>query len=283
MKGNSIKVYTAESAMKYPGRLMRSMIRDLWDSRSLAYGLMKRDISALYRQSFFGFLWAFIPALLTALTFSLASKNRILNVGATDIPYAAYVMLSVTLWQTFSEAVLGPVNGLAASRSFITKINFPREALFMAKFGEAIFNFLIKCVLITGIFIFYRIVPSPFIFVALAVVLAMIVLGQSIGLLLAPLGMIYQDFTKGLPLVLGLGMFITPVVYPMPAGGTLVGEIVRMNPLTYLISVIRDLSIYGGTSYGTEVIVVIASSIILFIIAWVVFRLSIPYVIERCP
>ncbi len=273
--------YGAESAVKHPWQLVQLMIKDLMRSRSLAFILMKRDISAAYRQSFFGFLWAFIPALFTALTFTLASRNKILNIPSTEIPYAAYVILSVTLWQTFSEAVMGPVNGLSSSRSFISKINFPREALFLAKFGETIFNFAVKCLLICGVFIYYGIVPSISIIQAIGVVLCMIFLGQAIGLLLAPIGMIYQDITKGLPLTLAVLMFLTPVVYPMPVKESFFASVVKMNPLTYLITSIRDLSTKGHTPYASEVIAIVASSVVLFIIAWVVFRLSMPYVVER--
>ncbi len=279
---NIEKVFSAESQVKNIGVLIKSMLFDLSKSWNLAFNLMKRDLSAQYRQSLFGFAWAFIPSIVTAATFTLASQNKILNVGATNIPYTAYVLFSVTLWQTFSESVLGPVQGVAAAKGFITKINFPKEALFMAKFGESLFNFLIKTVLIAGIFLFYKIVPAWGVLLAPLIVFTMILLGQSIGLLLAPINMIYQDISKGLPLVLGLGMFITPVVYPMPQGDSMLATIVKVNPLTYLISGIRDVAIFGHTDFTLQILWIGAITIVLFLFSWIFFRLSMPYVIERC-
>jgi lipopolysaccharide transport system permease protein len=258
------------------------MLQSFSSSRSLALSLLRRDLSASYRLSFLGFAWAFIPSLLTAITFSIASKNKVLNVAPTDMPYVAFVMFGVVLWQTFSESVLGPVIGLNASKSFITKIRFPYEALFLAKIGEVIFNFIIKVVLVAGIFIYFGIVPSIGIFAALLVCFVMMLLGLSIGLMISPFSIIYQDFAKGLPLVLGLAMFATPVVYPMPVGDSLAAKVIRANPLSYLINAIRDLTIHGTTGYIQQIAYIGIVAIILFVLAWIIFRLSMPYVIERC-
>lgn len=277
------QVYTSESDIRHPGHLIVLMATDLLRSRSLAWRLMKRDISAQYRQSFLGIAWAFIPAIFTALTFSLASRNKILNVPPTEIPYGAYVIFSVILWQIFSESVMAPVTGLSNARSFVSKINFPKEALFLAKLGEVLFNVAIKSILITAVFIYYQILPSPMIFAAIGLLVLLTLLGLSIGLLMAPFGMIYHDFVKGLPLVLTLGMFLTPVVYPMPQGDSVFSKIVRLNPITYLVSGIRDITIKGFTSYGGELLITFAATMVLLIISWTVYRLSMPYVIERCP
>lgn len=277
------KVYTAESEVRHPGQLVSLMFADLVKSRSLAWRLMKRDISAQYRQSFLGIAWAFIPSIFTALTFSLASRNKILNVPPTDIPYAAYIIFSVILWQIFSESVMAPVTGLSNARSFVAKINFPREALFLAKLGEVIFNVMIKSTLIAAVFIYYQIIPSPMVIVAIGVLFVLTLFGMAIGLLVAPLSMIYQDFVKGLPLVLALGMFLTPIVYPMPKTDSVLTTIVKANPITYLVNGIRDFTVNGTTEYGTEIMFVSLSTVVLLIISWTVYRLSMPYVIERCP
>jgi lipopolysaccharide transport system permease protein len=64
--------YTPESKIRHPLRMVRQMGRDLLASRELAWRLMVRDISAQYRQSLFGVLWAFVPPLITAATLTFA-------------------------------------------------------------------------------------------------------------------------------------------------------------------------------------------------------------------
>ena len=150
-------VYTSESQMRRPKQLWRLMWRDLLNSRGLAWRLLIRDISAQYRQSFLGIFWAIIPPVITAAGFTLAKSSGVINLGNTELPYPAYVMFSMTLWQTFTESLQGPVQAVTQAKSMMAKINFPREALILAKLGEVFFNFGIKLVLIVGLFIWFKI------------------------------------------------------------------------------------------------------------------------------
>ncbi|MBR8826537.1 MAG: hypothetical protein DSM107014_01300 [Gomphosphaeria aponina SAG 52.96 = DSM 107014] len=50
------------------------------------------------------------------------------------------------------------------------------------------------------------------------------------GLLLAPLGVLYQDVSRGLTMLTGV-LFLTPVVFPVPEQG-LFAILVKLNPVT---------------------------------------------------
>jgi lipopolysaccharide transport system permease protein len=54
---------------------------DLLGSRGLAWRLLVRDISAQYRQSLFGVLWAFLPPIITAAGLLLAKSAGAVNIG----------------------------------------------------------------------------------------------------------------------------------------------------------------------------------------------------------
>lgn len=124
-------VYTPSSRLRRPLHLFQQMARDLLASRELAWRLMVRDLSAQYRQSFLGIAWAFIPPIVTALGFTVASNAKVVNIGATDLPYPAYVMFSMALWQTYVEALNGPVQAVTAAKPMLARINFPREAIIL--------------------------------------------------------------------------------------------------------------------------------------------------------
>ena len=134
-------IYTPESNLRHPIQLFKQMWRDLLASRELAWRLMVRDISAQYRQSFLGIAWAFLPPIILAAGFTLANDANVINISATDLPYPAYVMFSTALWQTFVEALNAPVLAVTAAKPMLARVNFPREALILAKLGEVLFLF----------------------------------------------------------------------------------------------------------------------------------------------
>ncbi|MBW4647116.1 MAG: ABC transporter permease [Kastovskya adunca ATA6-11-RM4] len=253
---------------------------DLLASRELAWRLMVRDISAQYRQSFLGIAWAFIPPIVLAAGFTLASNANIINVGATDIPYPAYVVFSTALWQTFVEALNGPVQAVTAAKSMLARINFPREALILAKLGEVAFNFAIKLILIIGLFIWFQVPVTWTVILAPVALIHLVLLGTLFGILLAPLGVLYQDVSKGLTMVTGFWLFLTPVVYPVPTGGAF-KFLVQHNPVTPLLVTTRELATTGVLTEAPGFWVVSALTFVGLLLTWIAFRLAMPFVIER--
>lgn len=273
-------IYTPESMLRHPLRLFKQMGRDLLASRELAWRLMVRDIRAQYRQSFLGIAWAFLPPIVMAAGFTLANDANVINVGATDLPYPAYVMFSTALWQTFVEALNGPVQAVTLAKPMLARVNFPREAIILAKLGEVFFNFGIKLILIVALFFWFRIPVSWTVILAPVALIHLIMLGTFIGILLAPLGVLYQDVSKGLTMVTGFWLFLTPVIYPLPSQGTF-GFLVKLNPVTPLLVTTRELVTTGVISDAYRFWVVSAITLVGLLLTWVGFRIAMPFVVER--
>jgi lipopolysaccharide transport system permease protein len=272
--------YTPESRLRHPRKLAKQMWRDLLASRELAWRLLVRDISAQYRQSFLGIAWAFLPPIIMASGFTLAHDAKVINIQATDLPYPAYVMFSTALWQTFVEALNGPIQAVMGAKPMLARVNFPREALILAKLGEVFFNFAIKVILIIALFLWFQIPVSWTVILAPIALIHLVFLGTFLGILLAPLGILYQDITRGLTLITGFWLFLTPVVYPVPKQG-IFGFLVQLNPVTPLLVTTRELATTGVISDPVRFWVVSAITLLGLIITWVTFRLAMPFVVER--
>ncbi len=273
-------VHRPESRMRHPRQLLQEMGQDLMASRELAQQLMMRNISAKYRQSFLGLGWAIIPPIMMAVGFTLAKNGGIINIGETNLPYPAYVMFSMTLWQTFVEALTGPIQAVGSAKAMLARVNFPREALILAKLGEVGFNFGIKLILIVGLFLWFHIPVTWSIILAPVALLHLIALGTFIGLLLAPLSVLYQDISMMVTLATSLWLFITPVVYPIPTTG-LFSLITKINPVTPLLVTIRELATTGIISDPQGFWIASAISFVGVLIAWIIYRLGMPFVVER--
>lgn len=274
------KIYTPESKIKHPSMLFKLMWQDLLASRGLAWQLMIRDIKAQYRQSFLGIFWAFLPPIFMALGFTLANESNVINIGKTDLPYPAYVMFSTSLWQTFVESLNAPIISVTQAKPMLARVNFPREAIILSKLGEVGFNFIIKLILIIGLFIYFQVAIAPSIILAPVALLHLVMLGTFIGVLIAPLGILYQDISKGITMITSFWLFITPVVYPVPTEGTF-ASLVKYNPVTPLLVTIRELSTTGSLTHTFGFWLVSIITFVGLLITWIFFRLAMPYAIER--
>ncbi|MEL6580567.1 MAG: ABC transporter permease [Cyanobacteria bacterium J06621_12] len=274
------KIYTPDSKVKHPSLLFKQMWWDLLASRELAWQLMIRDIKAQYRQSFLGILWAFLPPIFMAVGFTLAGESNVIAIGKTELPYPAYVMFGTALWQTFVEALNGPIQALTQAKPMLARVNFPREAIILSKLGEVGFNFSIKLLLIIGLFIWFKVSITWKILLAPVALIHLILFGTFIGILLAPLGLLYQDVGKGISMITGFWLFITPVVYPVPTEGTF-ASLVKLNPVTPLLITVRELATTGVLTQEMPFWIVSAITLIGLLTTWTFFRLAMPYVIER--
>ena len=135
-----VTVYTPDSSLASPAKMLRDMWRDLLASRELAWRLAVRDISAQYRQTFLGILWAFILPLANTLVWVFLSGSGIVAVSDTALPYPVYVFSGSMLWAILMDAVNAPLKQTEAGKSMLAKLNFPRESLIASGIYQTLFS-----------------------------------------------------------------------------------------------------------------------------------------------
>src|SRR5262249_22208118 len=139
---------------------VRELTASLYASRELVWRLFLRDITARYRQSALGCFWAVVPSVVTVATFGLLSRSNVISVGPTELPYPVFVILGLTVWQTFADGVSRMPSSLVGAGNLISKINFPKEALVVAAMCEVLFDSLIRWCLVCVLFAWFWIAPS---------------------------------------------------------------------------------------------------------------------------
>lgn len=273
--------FGSESALRSPARFLRDLAADWAAARQVAWHLFLRDIRAKYRESFLGFVWAVVPAIVVALSFTAAGRANVLQISGVGIPYPAYVVIGMVLWQAFQDGLTGPNAALLSYRPVLTRIRLPIEALHASKAGEVAFNLLIKLPLVGGVMLWYGISPGPEAWLAPLGILGLIALGYCIGLFLSPLTMLFDDASRGLIAVAAYWLFLTPVVYPVPAPGSFFATVVRANPVTPLLGFSRDAITGGAPVEVGAILPLLALSLLGTLLALIVNRVAMPILIER--
>lgn len=276
----SVTLYTSGSALSSPALLLRAMLKDLAASRSLAWRLAVRDISAQYRTSYLGYVWAFATPLISTAIWIFLSMSGVVRLADTGIPYPAYVFTGTMLWQMFTEALASPLTQVSAAKSMLAKLNFPRESLILAGAYKVLFSAAIKLVVVVPIIFLFGVRPDWHLVLVPLVVVVIILLGISIGLLLAPIGTLYADIGRMIPLVTQLLMYLTPVVFPMPLSGAM-ARLFALNPTTPLILTGRSWLTASGGAQVEAVLILGAIGAGLLFVGWVFYRITMSVLVER--
>jgi lipopolysaccharide transport system permease protein len=275
----SLRVYTPDSAIRNPGALVRGLIRDIQAGRELAWRLFVRDLSAQYRQTFLGYIWAFLPPLVASLTFIFLQSQGITRIE-TSIPYVAFAMMGTLLWQTFVDAIQSPLNSIQSAKAMLAKINFPREALLLGGLYMVGFNFLIRLVLLIVVMAIWKVAPGPGLMVFPFAMLGLALCGFAVGMLILPIGTLYGDVGKSVPIAAQFWMLLTPVVYPARTEG-FAGWLATWNPISPLITTARESLGGGNLTQLNEAGIVMACALLISFLGLMAFRIVMPKLIER--
>ena len=274
------RIYTPASPLAQPGMLWREMVADLWAGRELAWRLAVRDISAQYRQSALGILWALINPLTTTAVWLFLSTSRLVQVAETGIPYPVFVFTGTLLWSILIDAFNAPLGQVNANRALLAKINFPREALILTGIYQTLFNGTIKIGILLLVLPFVGVHTGWGALLIPVGVFALVLTGTALGLAITPVGVLYGDIGRGIPLITQFLMYLSPVVFPLATTGW-TATLMRLNPLTPLILNARAWFTGQPAQLLGEWVLAVGGSALLLLLVWLVYRLAMPILIER--
>lgn len=199
-----------------PSALNAFNLGELWRYRHLATLLALRQIKARYKQTALGFLWAIIVPVAFTTIFVLFFR-LVPAQPSGHLPYVPVAFAGMLIWQFFSRGVTDAGTSLTANANLITKVYFPRTILPIAAVLSALFDAVISFALLVIILVWFETGISWHILLMPLFILQLVVLVLASGLWLSAIDGIFRDLRHALPLLLQLGMFVSPVAYTTSA------------------------------------------------------------------
>ena len=277
----NITVHKPEMRLANPVELIAGLVADLIRSRHVAFEMLKRDLKGQYRTSILGVLIPLLPALTTAAWAILFRDAHIINVGTVNMPYPFFVLCGMMLWAAFLESIDAPISGVQAEQGLLSKADVPAEAITVARLGQVFVNFAVKSLLIAAAAIGYHVHVAGTIFLAPLGLVLIVMLGSSVGLIIAPLNLLYTDVSKAMPVITTFWFFTTPILFTPPAKGWARFVMTKLNPVTALLTSTRELAFGTGLSMPGMLEVMTILTICVFSIALLFHRIAMPIVIDR--
>jgi len=261
-------------------QILYEIMKGFIEGRELASRLFIRDLKASFRKSFLGFFWMFIPPFATAGIWIFLSSQKAVSIQKTPMEYNAFVFCGTIIWSLFAEGISKPIQRYQSVMGMMSKLNFPREAVILTSFYDIIYSFILKLLVLIPILWFLGYPPGFNFLFAIPAILGMLFVSISLGLLLCPIGLLYNDIGRALPMLLPFLMYLSPVIYPIQEN-TEFPVLKYLNPATPFIENAR--SFMGGYDFNmySELVFWLIISLISFIIGLIVMKISLPIIVER--
>jgi len=217
---------------------------EIWRYKDLMLLFVKRDFIAQYKQTVLGPLWHLIQPILTTIIF-LILFSRIARIPTDGVHPIVFYMAGISIWNYFSACLTSTSNTFLANASIFGKVYFPRLVTPLSVTLSNMIRFGIQFMLLIAIMIWFHFHGYPIqmsfnwlIIPVLVVLLAGIAFG--LGIIVSSVTTRYRDFAVLMSFIVQLGMYVTPVAYPMTyLEGTPYGSIIRLNPLTGIVEAFR--------------------------------------------
>jgi len=250
---------------------MFDTIRNAYSHRELIFSFAVRDIKARYKQTALGVAWSLIQPLSMMIVFTLVF-SLFAKVPSDGIPYPVFAYSALIFWTFFANVISGGTGAMTSNSSLIRKIYFPRETLLLSVLLAGLLDLGIASTLFGGMLLYYRIALTAAALWVIPLVALQMLLMLGIISLTSAAHVNFRDIGHGLPLLIQLWMFATPVAYPISVIPEWLKPLYLLNPMAPIIDGYRRAIILGTRPDLEALAVSAAVSLTLTVTALAIFK-----------
>ena len=245
-------------------------LREVILYRELLGFLAWRDIKIRYRQTVLGALWAILQPLVGMVIFTVVF-HRLAGVGSDGSPYPLFAFSGLVPWTFFSNAVSNSSNSLIANQQLVSKVYFPRIFIPLGTIAAFLVDLLFSLVIVFFMILKYRWpITSQMVWLPLFI-LAAFLAASGCGLALSALNVSFRDVKYAVPFLIQMGIFVTPVIYPIRYIPDRWQELLGLNPMAGVVLGFRA-ALLGSSAPWKLIEISMAMSVVLFFAGLFVFR-----------
>lgn len=237
-------------------------LKEIWEYRELLLFLIWKDIKVKYKQTSIGILWAIIQPFSIMVIFAIFF-GKFAKIPSDGVPYPIFAYTALVPWTYFSNSLINATNSIVEYQRVITKVYFPRVLLPLSSILHNLLDFIIAFIILIGMMVFYKIMPSVRIFYAIFFLILAIMTATGVGLWLSSLNVKYRDVRYIMNFLVQLWLFATPIAYPSSVVPEQWRPLYGLNPMVGVIEGFR-WTLLGSTKPDPKMLSV--STVIVIII-----------------
>lgn len=251
------------------GSPLRQRLKELYQYRELLWTLTYRDLRVKYAQTLIGLLWVLINPLLNlallSFVFGVVAKVDLgTNAAGEAIPQLLYTLAGLCGWTYFSTVMADAGGSIIAAQGMVKKIYFPRLIIPLSKALTGLVDFLVVLLCMPILMLYYGFSPGPYWYSFPIFVFIALLSGLAAGIWMSALTIRFRDFQHITPLILRLGMYITPIAYPISAVPEQWRWVIYLNPLAAVVEGMR-WALLGTEALPVELYYSVAGIVLLFL------------------
>lgn len=257
-------------------------LKETFKYRDLIGLFVKRDFTALYKQTILGPAWAIIQPLLTTVVFTIIFGN-LAGLTTADIPgnYVVpsflFYMCGNVCWSYFSVTLQTTSNTFLTNSAIMGKVYYPRLVMPISTAFTNLITFVIQMIMLFIFWVYFliaggtSITVSPMLLFIPLVVIQMIILSTGFGIIISSFTTKYRDLAMLVTFGLQLWQYATPIAYGLQLIPQKYLWVYMLNPVTTIVTTFR-YAIFGFGYFNLAYYLLSwAISLVVFFIGLILF------------
>jgi len=257
-------------------KLLEIPIREIIRYRDLIFLFVKRDFITQYKQTILGPFWFVISPFFSTIIYTFIF-GRLANIGTDGIPHTLFYFSGTILWSFFSGCFNDSCNVFINNAGIFGKVYFPRLVVPINYVLSHCIKTFIQFLMLIILFVYFIFMGAPvhaswymLLFPFIFIWLAAIAVGA--GIIISSITTKYRDLRNMVSFALSLGMYATPVVYPISEIPGKFRLIAYINPLSAPIELFRKW-LFGVSSVDVRMILIsLVVTVLLVFIGLILFN-----------
>lgn len=202
-----------------------------------------KDIKLKYRNSYLGIIWTMIEPLLQMIVLAFVFGTLF---GNEDKQFPVYILTGRLLYSFFSSSTKSCVKSIRVNAAMIKKVYVPKYLYPLSSIFSSFIIFLISLLVLVGVGLYFRVVPTVYTLLAPVPVLVLLLLSFGIGMILATFGVFFRDLEYLWGVALMLVMYTCAIFYKVSRfEKSGYAWVLELNPLYCVIKNFRNCVLYG--------------------------------------
>lgn len=183
-------------------------------NRALLSELVRTDFKLRYQGSVLGYAWSLLRPLMLFLILYVVFV-KIFPLGKGIPHYPVYLLLGLVIWNFFMEMTTQSLSSIVMRGELIRKIRIPRWIIVLSASISALINLFLNLLVVVVFLILNHVDLLKTSLWLPLIIIEVYILALGLSLFLSAAYVKYRDVNYIWEVIMQLGFYITPILYPM--------------------------------------------------------------------
>jgi lipopolysaccharide transport system permease protein len=241
-------------------RRWNDLAHDLMEQRHLLWGFVLKDFKSRYAGSLGGQVWNIIHPIIMVTIYTIIFGKLLgakLSGQSDSMSYGIYLCAGLIPWISFQEVVLRQTTVFTDNRTFLKRLNVPRNVILLQVLVGSLINFAFLFGVFLVLFSFVKWSHLYLVPLFLSIVLFQQLAAFGLGTMGAVIHLFYRDTVQILQVIFQFWFWLTPIVYVEEILPNAIQPLLRLNPMYHFMDSYHRLLSTGALPQTGSIVLIL--------------------------